>query len=167
MEWFLKWGLRIAGIIIIAAVLDIVMLEGNIKKYIRPTLGVLLILAIIKPIWGEGKNLIKTEFILNSSQQFSGLTADFEEINQSNILKLYEKRLADNMKECLKKRYGNDFTVTVKANDESLTGNIKSVEIEVKTKDGVYVNTEEFKSYIENEFGVLKTDIKVFLTEAG
>ena len=167
MEWFLKWGLRIAGIIIIAAVLDIVMLEGNIKKYIRPTLGVLLILAIIKPIWGEGKNLIKTEFILNSSQQFNGLTADFEKINQSNILKLYEKRLADNMKECLKKRYGNDFAVTVKANDESLTGNIKSVEIEVKTKDGVYVNTEEFKSYIENEFGVLKTDIKVFLTEAG
>ena len=29
------------------------------------------------------------------------------------------------------------------------------------------VNTEEFKSYIENECGVLKTDIKVFLTEAG
>ena len=52
MEWLREWVMQLAGIILIGAVCDTLMADGDIKKYVKMVVGLVLVFAIVKPIVG-------------------------------------------------------------------------------------------------------------------
>ncbi|MBR2452701.1 MAG: stage III sporulation protein AF, partial [Clostridia bacterium] len=50
MELIREWIMRIAGITALGAVCDMIMTAGNMKKYVKMVVGLVLVLAVISPI---------------------------------------------------------------------------------------------------------------------
>lgn len=168
MDLIREWILRVSGIIVLAAACDIIMLEGVMKKYIKPILGFVLILAIIRPISGKVLDRIEIDISEYITGYATELSEDMAERQRSDIKKLYEKKLADNLKNKILSAFDIKSDVTVVAEGlEKGFGRIKAVNIELIVRDGEIVNTEEVRMYIAKELDTKQQKIAIFLKGEG
>ena len=106
IKFLSKW---IEGIIIaisIVSIIEMILPNGNIKKYIKIILSIYVIFSIISPFVDSNRlyNLATNEF--NSYVESSTDNKDFSQINTSNTYKnLYMKELENDLKERIKE-YG-------------------------------------------------------------
>ena len=64
MDFFRVWTSAVTGTIIFTALCEIIVPDGNIKKYVRLILGIIVTVTLIKPL--GSLNIVKTtEEILN------------------------------------------------------------------------------------------------------
>ena len=168
MDFIREWIFRITGIIALGAICDIIMIEGEMKKYLKPVLGFVLVLAVIRPITGLSSDIIKidiAEEIRESSLEISG---EVDNVQTEEILKLYREKLARKIEEQIQTQYKNDVKAVVEAtSEEERFGDIKSVFIEVFVMENEVVNAESIKNYVSKEFGVKKDKIDVKITVKG
>ena len=168
MEWVREWILQIAAVIILGAICDIVMLEGEIKKYVKPILGVVLIFTIIRPLTSVSGNILRINMLQESINSSFETTAELEEQQLSHIADMYEKNLSKKIEDEIITKYNTKSSVTVLADREKGNlGNIKSLKIAVFVHEGEMVNTESIKRHIEEVFGIDRECITVTLTERG
>ena len=102
--------LTMVGIIAIGAVLDILMPDKNYKKYIRPLLGIIIVLTMAKPLLGGWDG----EFAA-AAQDGEQAQEYYEGIYQSNILRVFEERMEDDMMKFMKERHFSPHQCTVTA----------------------------------------------------
>ncbi|MBR5156029.1 MAG: stage III sporulation protein AF [Clostridia bacterium] len=168
MEWIRQWVLQIAGVIALGAICDIIMVDGEMKKYVKPILGFVLIFAIIRPIAAFSADKIRIEILQDSIGQTFELSRELDEKQKSDIVKIYGQKLGKKIEEGVNIKYNTDVTAYVTANkDENNFGMIQEVVLEVKIRDGEMINTESIKRYIKEEFGVENEKIKVTVREKG
>lgn len=168
MEWIREWIFQIATIIVLGAICDIIMIEGEMKKYVKPVLGVVLILTVIRPITSASGNILRVNMLQDSINSSFETTTEAEEKQISHIADMYEKNLGKKIEETISDKFNTKLSVTVLADREKGNlGNVKSIDIAALVGEGEMINTESIKRHIEEVFGIDRNCITVTLTERG
>ena len=165
MDLLRDWIARIAAIIILFTLCDMIMIEGTMKKYIKPIFGIVLVLAIVRPLSGDITSQL--DFKQSYSVYGAELSDEMTSKQKKAVRELYEKKLADETEKLIMTRYKVPSVVTVAAEEEENFGNIVSIEIKIEAEEGEIVRTEEIKRYLEKELGIGKNTITIMLVGKG
>ncbi len=166
MDWIREWVLQIAGVIVLGAICDLIMIEGDMKKYVKPILGFVLIFAIIRPVTALSKDKVRLDILQESMSQSDVILQKMDKTQRGYIEDMYEKKLNKRMAEAVRVKYGLNSEVAVSADRKNKTiGNIEQVNIVIEVREGQIVNTESVKRYILEEFGVDNKRVAVVLKE--
>lgn len=161
MEWLRDWIMQIAGIIVLGAICDMIINEGEMKKYVKMVMGLVLVFAIIRPVTDASPDFAEFELPQKTQMQAAELKNRLGEKEQESLLKIYRQKLAKSVENEIYTKWQTDtkIDVTVEENDESRFGNIRDLSIEfVGNCD---ISEDEIKEYIEERFGVNPRNIKV------
>lgn len=157
------WVLSIAGIICISVLLELVMPEGQMNKYIKNIFSFVIILVIILPL----PKLMNKNIDLSSMFQYQEiqLQEDFlEEINGSklsSLQKTIEKDLSDLGYTGIKISISADI-FDEKIDYKRVYVNLKNLVI---TEDAEHKDILEIKEEMEKEIEKHLTDVEVYFEE--
>ncbi len=166
MDLIRQWVLQIAGVIILNAICDAIMVDGDMKKYVKPVLGFVLVFAIIQPIYSLSADKIKIDILQDSVTETLELSQEFEEKQQIDIIRIYEQKLEEKIKSSINSKYNVETEIFVKAvSNEKDFGNIQQVHLIINVQSGKMVNIESIRRYIKEAFGVELNRIKVDIRE--
>ncbi len=108
MVWVSNWIQGIVVAVIIGTIIEMILPEGNCKKYIKVVIGVYILFSIISPVINKfsGNNFSVTNiFDLNEYiQAYSNVEEDLNESQQQQIRNIYETNLKNDIKEKLKSK---------------------------------------------------------------
>ena len=160
MEFIKSWTMVIAGTIVIGAICEMLMPDGNIKKYVRIVLGLLLVFAMIEPIGDfSEKDLFSVEMKQQKNVMLSS-DYDIEDRQRTDIIRVYKRNLEKKMEEGLPSKYEGykiEIKTEVETEKEDSFGNITGVHVLI------YDNPEnlelegmsrDIKEYLKKEFDV-------------
>lgn len=127
--------LRLFGIFFIVSVGELLLPDGNIKKYAKIVMSILIFNVLLSPIG------VMPKFDINLEFEESSLSDTFDEQVRSEYIK--------NIQETIKRESGEECTVEI--NDDNT---IKKVILYGEI-------SESAKKYIRNELGVAENDIEI------
>lgn len=135
MEWISNWIQGIIVAVIIGTIIEMILPEGNCKKYIKVVIGVYILFSIISPVITKftGSNLKVTNiFDLNEYMQASSSEhQNLEESQEEQIRSIYESNLKNDIKEKLKSKGYETTSISLEIeNNNQYT--IKSMNITLK-----------------------------------
>ena len=96
MEWIRNWAMQVAGITVLAAICDVIMPRGNMQKYVRMVMGLVLIIALVKPlsgITGERFGAVLSDSRARAVEMKNSMT----ERERSEVLRVYRAKLAESI----------------------------------------------------------------------
>ena len=96
MEWIRNWAMQVAGITVLAAICDVIMPRGNMQKYVRMVMGLVLIIALVKPlsgITGERFGAALSDSRARAVEMKNSMT----ERERSEVLRVYRAKLAESI----------------------------------------------------------------------
>jgi Stage III sporulation protein AF (Spore_III_AF). len=139
-------------VIVVGAVLEILTPEGKFKKYIKPILGIMIVLTVVAPLLKSIDFNDKLDLFPNNetSQQY------YNDVYQNNVARIFSNKLEENIVEYLKRKgiSVSDCHVTADLKDQSTV--ITKVEITAKDKSPL------IKEMISSEFGINKECIFIY-----
>lgn len=155
---FLKtWVNQIIISVIIATICEMIIPDGNNKKYIKIVIGLYVLITIIQPvitkITGENINIsnfnYQKYFDKESAQVYS---QDFEDNNS----KLIKQAYIDNIKEDIKVKIGLKGYEVISCNinileDTDTYGKIENITLKIRRKENNKVTNENIVNVIEIE----------------
>lgn len=129
VNWLEKWAEGIIIAVIIGTIMEMIIPEGNNKKYVRTIIGVYIMFNVISPVITKFTSK-EVSFSLNDYETYYKKTNTYEELNQSfkqsNEIKI-EEIYKDKLNEDIKEKLQNKGYV------------VNNIELEVSTK-----NDEEY-----------------------
>ena len=135
MEWISNWIQGIIVAVIIGTIIEMILPEGNCKKYIKVVIGVYILFSIISPVITKftGSNLKLTNiFDLNEYMQASSSEhQNLEESQEEQIRSIYESNLKNDIKEKLKSKGYETTSISLEI-ENSNQYTIKSMNITLK-----------------------------------
>ncbi len=161
MEAVKDWCIKIAGVLILSALTEAVLPSGNVKKYVRILMGLILTICVCTPLAGK----MDTEFFIDDGKTEAYFEA--EEMNEREreaVLRLYKANLARKMNDDLKAVIENcefEFQLEVEAGNMNEFGRIRGVIVTVVTKDGRLEKDELIEKIISEKYGVSVKNIAV------
>lgn len=192
IEWLKTWSNQIIVASIIAIILEMVLPEGNNKKYIKMIIGIYVLFTIISPVMSKvtGSSLAIGDFDYNqyfdSSLITSSSAEEFEENNSKLIKQAYIDNIENDIKVKIKQKgyevvdvkiniisdensekYGTITNITLEidevSNETQTTKNSNNIQIEgVEVK--LEKNNEVNKEEKEEKQKETKTSEKVILS---
>ena len=107
MAWVSSWIQGIIVAVIIGTIIEMILPEGNCKKYIKVVIGIYILFSIISPVITKftGSNFNLTNiFDLNEYMQASsnGIEQNLNGSQEKQIRNIYETNLKKDIKEKLK-----------------------------------------------------------------
>lgn len=161
MEAVKDWCIKIAGVLILSALTEAVLPSGNVKKYVRILMGLILTICVCTPLAGE----MDTEFFVDDGKTEAYFEAEkMNEKEREAVLRLYKANLARKMNEDLKAVIENcefEFQLEVESGDMNEFGRIRGVIVTVVTKDGRLEKDELIEKIISEKYGVSVKNIAV------
>lgn len=154
IEWITSWAQGIIIAVIIATIIEMIVPNGNCKKYIKVVIGVYILFSIISPVISKitGKNFnLSEEFNLDKFYEEADSKSIYNDLNSnnsSNILDIYITNLKSDITAKLKSKGYEVTTCEIEIKDEE-TYEIKSLELSLK-KISENNNNEEKKSSSES-----------------
>lgn len=162
MEALKSWAIVVTGTVIFGSVCEMLMPDGNLRKFVRVALGILLVFAIAKPLI----NISDKDFMLNEIKQSQAMASDYskglDEENKFQIIKTYKKNLNKKMEEAIAERDPDivvDINSEVETQNEKNFGNIKHISA-IVTNPGEG-NSQETIYSVLNGFGVKKKNVDI------
>jgi len=144
--------ITIACVIILAAVLEILTPEGEFKKYIKPILGIMIVLTLAGPLI---KNIdFEKDFNLFSNHETS--QEYYDGVYENNVLTIFSTKLEENIVTYLTKKGINVSNCHVSADYKEGKAVITKVEITTKDKSPL------IKEFLSSEFGIDKQCIFLY-----
>lgn len=150
-----NWIMKLAGIMVLYSVCEIIMPSGEMKKYVRSVAGLVLVISVISPLAKLTDADISAVFparheTAHSAELYEGMEARERE----EVMRLYREKLCESMKAELEKG-GADCVFKVDAevcrDDGEDFGQIESVEVTAK---GGRADLDLICRILKSEFGV-------------
>ena len=93
-----SWVLSIAGVVCISVIVEIIMPDGQMNKYIKSVLSFIIIFVIVSPL----PNLLKMKSEGNIEQEVSQIQVQQNFLDKYSIIKkdMYEKEIGDIIRNC-------------------------------------------------------------------
>ena len=160
MDFINLWIKQIIVAVIIGTIIELILPNGNNKKFIKVVIGIFILFNIISPIINEVSNgkfsidsLINIEKYINIEQK-DNISKQLETINDNNIKNVYISNLKQEIKNRIQgKNYIVKYiNITLENNDEY---KIKSLEINIDKQD-----KDKNKDKDENENNNTQEEIK-------
>ncbi len=141
IEFISQWIKSISMIFIIVSIIELVIPNSNLKKYVNMFIGLLIIIAIITPI----VNLLDSNYDIEK-EVFKNIIegVEIQNINNEDILlaqekqikELYINRLRDDVYKSIKEITDYEiFAINISIYEDKVNyGNIKDMEIVLKDK---------------------------------
>ena len=155
MNWISNWIQGIIIAVIIGTIIEMLLPEGNCKKYVKVVIGVYILFSIVSPVITKvtgSEFRVSDIYDINSYIEASTKsTQDYAEINKENQIKqIYETNLKKDMKQKIEEKGYKVKSIFLElANDEQYT--IKKINISLSLKEQ---NTEENDVKIVNEIQI-------------
>lgn len=129
INWLEKWAEGIIIAVIIGTIIEMIIPEGNNKKYVRTIIGVYIMFNVISPVITKFTSK-EVSFSFNDYETYYKKTNTYEELNQSfeqsNEIKI-EEIYIDKLNEDIKEKLQNKGYI------------VNNIDLEVNTK-----NDEEY-----------------------
>ena len=145
VEWISNWAESIIVAVIIATIIEMILPEGNSKKYIKVVIGVYVLFTIITPVinkfTGEDvqvSDILDLDTYIEEAEASVKMQNTIQDNNQSSIMGMYSSGLKDDMKAKIEAKgyIVNSVDIDI-ADDESYT--IEGITLDLE-------NVEEEKS---------------------
>lgn len=176
IEWISDWAGGIIVAVVIGAVIEMILPEGNSKKYIKVVIGVYVLFTIVSPVITKftGKTVQVSDILdldkyIEETEEAMKVQNTIQDSNQSSILEMYSSGIKDDMKAKIEaKGYKvNDIAIEV-ANDESysITSIIVEVE-EIDSESEEETNTQAEENNTSNKVEQIESvnKVEVSITE--
>ena len=178
-----KWAQNIIVSLIVTVLIELIMPEGNNKKYLKIVLGLYILSVVISPIMNNSISNVNIPNVFDNSYNYKAV-----ETMSVNIDKTIEKVYIDKIEREIKKyieRNGFDvkkMDISIETADEERYGLLNKIEMTISEKENqnvkyvqevVIKNTdgenmekgkqitifESFEEYLQNNYGVDKKNI--------
>lgn len=141
IEWISDWAQAIIVAVIIGTVIEMILPEGNSKKYIKVVIGVYVLFTIISPIITKftGKNIEVSDVLelnqyIEEAKKSANVQNSLQNENQNNIMSIYSSGIKDDIKAKVKAKGYEVYSVDIGvADNEEYT--IESITISVAQKE--------------------------------
>ena len=159
MNWISNWIQGIIIAVIIGTIIEMLLPEGNCKKYVKVVIGVYILFSIVSPVITKvtgSEFRVSDIYDINSYIEASTKsTQDYAEIIKENQIKqIYETNLKKDMKQKIEEKGYKVKSIFLElANDEQYT--LKKINISLSLKEQ---NTEENDVKIVNEIQISVAD---------
>lgn len=149
ISWISSWAQGIIMAVIIGAIIEMILPEGNSKKYVKIVIGVYVLFTIISPVISKitGKTIQVSDILelnkyIEETENNSKLYVTLDEDNSNNIKDIYESSLRNDIKAKIEAKGYNAKNIKLEIEDgEEYT--LKKIDIEI------YKNMEKNKKDIE------------------
>lgn len=185
INFFSKWAQGIIVAIIIAVIIEMILPEGNNKKYIKMVLGIYVLYTILNPILLKFSDGISIENIMVDEYSISQNSIDAVAINtNATIEAVYTKNIKNEIKTYLSSKgfNVNDINAIIETEDEMTYGMIKELELTISKKEETDISIiepisvnigegeekikytgviESIKDYLNNNYGIDRDKIVI------
>lgn len=149
ISWISSWAQGIIMAVIMGAIIEMILPEGNSKKYVKIVIGVYVLFTIISPVISKitGKTIQVSDILelnkyIEETENNSKLYVTLDEDNSNNIKDIYESSLRNDIKAKIEAKGYNAKNIKLEIeDDEEYT--LKKIDIEI------YKNMEKNKKDIE------------------
>ena len=149
ISWISSWAQGIIMAVIIGAIIEMILPEGNSKKYVKIVIGVYVLFTIISPVISKitGKTIQVSDILelnkyIEETENNSKLYVTLDEDNSNNIKDIYESSLRNDIKAKVAAKGYNAKNIKLEIeDDEEYT--LKKIDIEI------YKNMEKDKKDME------------------
>lgn len=162
MEFLKNWAITVAGVVVFGTICEVILPNGVFRKYVRLTIGMILVLSLLSPLqkWMHGDvDLEKIELSREAYEQRS----DMEEVAQKEVIRLYRTNLNTKMQNVIH-AYLGEISVEVRCDVEESNpdtfGTILWVTVLTDRECGLDVK-EKIKKGLSDNFGINETIISI------
>lgn len=161
MDAIKEWFTAITGIVILSSIGDGILPSGNIKKFVRILFGVILIIAVCRPLTRGDFGDIK----ITTAEEGAYIdTENMDKEERERVLRLYKANLAKQIGDSLS-GISQGCTIEVQLDVETQSmeyfGRIRSVTLTVHTKDSELYLNNEIEEIVSSDYGVPKKNIAI------
>lgn len=163
MEWLRNWIWQIAGIIILSAVCDMIMPSGEIKKYVKLVMGLILVVAVVRPLINTPSISVEEIERNETKRNAIELKNRLDERELFNVIRLYKQKLCEKIENELKlpPNVTADVKVEVEEEKEELFGSIKEITVLVYLEQEQIGLIEAVRETVEDKTEVSSDCIRV------
>lgn len=169
MEWMRSWITSIAGTVIFSTICEILLPDGNMKKYVRVILGMLLVFAVAKPLADfRSTDAPDLGLPVQKSQAYAA-HIEMEEVQKAQVMNVYSSNLQKKIKASVEQGCGisgkiTDVALNISDKKESF-GEIQAISVSILDLKGAGNGlTERAKKYLADEYNVPEKDVKIRIT---
>lgn len=136
IEWVTSWAQGIIIAVIVATIIEMILPDGNCKKYIKVVIGVYILFSIISPVITKitGKDFnISEEFNLDKfydEANSKSIYNDLDSNNSNNIMDIYITNLKADITSKLKNKGYEVITCNIEIKNKE-TYEIKSLDLKL------------------------------------
>ena len=168
ISWLSNWAGAIIVAVVIGTIIEMILPEGNCKKYIKVVIGIYVLFTIISPVITKftGRDIQVSDILdldkyTHEIEERSRMQNTVEDNNENNIKNMYLEGIKDDMKAKINgKGYDvKDIDIDI-ANDESyniLTLNVNVVKEnseDQSNKDNINNNVEQIEPVNKIEINI-------------
>lgn len=148
IEWLSDWAGGIIFAVIIGTIIEMLLPEGNSKKYIKVVIGIYVLFTIVSPIitkfTGESvevSDILELDKYIEEAEEASKSQNTIQDSNQNSIMSMYESGLKSDIQAKVQgKGYiVNSINISI-TNDESYT--IENITLDLE-KDYNFTNNAD------------------------
>ncbi len=168
INWLENWAEGIIISVIIGTIIEMIIPEGNNKKYVRTIIGVYIMFSIISPVITKftSKEVL---FSLNDYETYYKKTNTYEELNESfeksneiKIEEIYIDKLNEDIKDKLKQKgyLVNNIELEINTKNNEEYGMITKMNINLdllsdeKKKEENIDDSKEIKKVVVNKISI-------------
>lgn len=155
INWISNWAQGIIVAVIIGTIIEMVLPEGNCKKYVKVVIGIYILFSIISPVISKmtGKTLQVSDIL--------ELDKYIENVENNNLYGTLDKDNTNNIKEI----YINSLKIDIKYKIEAKGYTVGNVELEVQKNEEYTLKNisieiykkEEKEENVQNETSKIET----------
>lgn len=158
-----EWTVTISGIIVFGSMCEMILPAGNFHKYIRLTIGLILVLSLMSPLYVFLQRDYTFSFNINDNITAYNNVSEIEEQEKSQIVSLYKKLLTEKIYNSLQNDI-TDITAEIKIEteeeDPETFGSILEISITVNSAQKKDL-TDKIKDILKKEYGVAEDKIRI------
>ena len=167
IEWISSWASSIIVAVRIGVVIEMILPEGNSKKYIKVVIGIYVVFTIVTPVINkftgkaiEVSDVLELDKYIEEAQESIEAQNIVQSDNESNIRSMYISGIEDDIRAKIEaKGYIVEKVEIDVANDDSYSINSITVEVQEKEESEEQNNMENKSSLNETEI-VEKVEIE-------
>ena len=155
IEWISNWAGSIIVAVVIGTIIEMILPEGNSKKYIKMVIGVYILFTIVSPVINSftgNKIKLSDELDLDTyieeSKDNINTHNTFESNNEKNIMDIYISGLEDDLKAKLESKgyIVNSINIDVSDNESYTIDSIDLILEKDKKEDNNEVTNDDNKN---------------------
>lgn len=168
IDWVSNWANAIIVAVIIGTIIEMILPEGNSKKYIKVVIGIYVLFTIVSPVITrfmgtdiEVSDTLDLDKYVDEVKETSKMQNTIQHNNENNIMDIYLEGIQNDIKEKIESKGYRTSNVKVEiANDESY--NILSIDIDVnKTDNTIQEKNEEGNDNLNSEVEIVENINKI------